>query len=273
METQIRAGYAETPLGQIHYREAGTGSPVILLHESPISGKVYEAALGKVGRRVRAIAPDTPGYGASDPPPQPLSIAGYAERLVLFLGTLGLERVALVGNHTGGSIAIQIAADHPDLVHSLVVLGCPLYDQEESQHQLQNYLEPFTLSTSGSHLEWVWNRYKHIWGADSPLELLHMATTEFLRTADRYDWAYQAAFRFDAAKVLPHVICPTLFLVTEGDILRNKNEKAVALSPHAEGKIIESPYGQYPARDPEGFASELFNFLEKTGYLEPTRSA
>ena len=272
MEARIRSGYADTSLGQVHYREAGTGPPVVLLHESPISGRIYDASLPTMGRRVRAIAPDTPGYGASDPPPEPLPIAGYAERLALFMDALGLEHVALVGSHTGGSIAVQIAVNQPKLVHSLVVLGCPLYDKEEAQDKLQSYLEPFTLSPDGAHLEWLWNRYLRIWGDDSPVELLHLAATEFLRTADRYDWAYKAAFRFDMAGALPRVACPTLFLVTEGDILRNKNEKAVALAPHSEGRIIDSPYGQYPARDPEGFAGELFAFLERTGYLDATRA-
>ena len=268
MQVPIRSSYADTPLGQVHYREAGAGPPVVLLHESPISGRIYYAALPAVGRRVRAIAPDTPGYGASDPPPEPLTIAGYAERLTLFLDSLGLERVALVGSHTGGSIAIQIAVDLPERVHSLVVLGCPLYDREEAQDKLQTYLERFTLSPDGAHLEWLWNRYQRIWGADSPVELLHLAATEFLRTAARYDWAYQAAFKFEMAQMLRRITCPTLFLVTEGDLLRKVNEKAVALTPRAEGRIIDIPFGQYPARDPEGFAEELFAFLERTGYLD-----
>ena len=272
MQAHIRSGYADTRLGQVHYREAGAGPPVVLLHESPISGRVYDAALPAVGRCVRAIAPDTPGYGASDPPPEPLPIAGYAERLALFMDALGLERVALVGNHTGGSIAVQIAVAQPERVHSLVVIGCPLYDKEEARDKLQSYLESFTLSPDGAHLEWLWSRYQRIWGADSPVELLHLAATEFLRTADRYDWAYRSAFQFDMAGLLPRITCPTLFLVTEGDILRSRNEKAVALTPHAEGRIIDLPYGQYPARDPEGFAGELFAFLERTGYLDATEA-
>lgn len=100
MEAGIRSGYADTPLRQVHYREAGAGPPVVLLHESPISGRIFDAVLPVLGRRVRAIAPDTPGYGASDPPPELVPIAGYAERLALFMEALGLERVALVGNHT-----------------------------------------------------------------------------------------------------------------------------------------------------------------------------
>jgi len=267
MNSNILANYANTPLGQIHYREIGSGPPIILLHESPISGQVYNAALPAIGKRARAISPDTPGYGASDPPPEPLTIAGYAERIALFINSLQLKKIALVGNHTGGSIAVQIAISHPEMVHSLIVIGCPLYEEEEVQERLDNYLEPFVLFANGSHLQWVWDRYKRIWGEDSPLDLIQLATTEFLRTGSRYDWAYQAAFKFDIAKVLPKITCPTLFLVTEGDILRNKNEAAVKLTPGAKGEVIDSPFGQLPARHPDIFAKKVFSFLEETGYL------
>ena len=125
MDPKIRYGYADTRLGQVHYREAGSGPPVILFHESPLSGEIYNVALPVLGRRVRAIAPDTPGYGASEPPPSPLPLVGYAERLALFLDALGLERVALVGNHTGGKIAIQLAVDLPREALAAAILFRP----------------------------------------------------------------------------------------------------------------------------------------------------
>jgi pimeloyl-ACP methyl ester carboxylesterase len=267
MDPNIRYAYADTSLGQVHYREAGSGPPVVLFHESPVSGRIYDESLPILGRHVRAIAPDTPGYGASTPPPEPLPITGYAERMTLFLDVLGLDQVALVGNHTGGAIAAQMAVDHRERVPAIVIVGSPLFDDDERQDRLENYLEPFKASSDGGHLSWLWTRYQGIWGKDSPAELLHLATTEFLRAGTRYDWAYQAAFRFEADKIFPQVQCPTLFLVTEGDLLRSKNERSVELTPNAEGRVIENPYGQFPARDPESFSREVLSFLTQVGYL------
>ncbi len=56
----IRYGYADTPLGQIHYREAGDGPPVLLIHETPLSGATFEFALPALAPHVRAIAPGHP---------------------------------------------------------------------------------------------------------------------------------------------------------------------------------------------------------------------
>ena len=64
---QVRKGYADTLLGQIHYREAGSGLPVVFLHESPLSSLMFEPALPLLGQLVHAVAMDTPGYGSSDP--------------------------------------------------------------------------------------------------------------------------------------------------------------------------------------------------------------
>ena len=267
MDPKIRYGYADTPLGQVHYREAGSGPPVILFHESPLSGRVYEPTLPVLGRSVRAIAPDTPGYGASEPPPKPLSISGYSERLTLLLDALEVERVALVGNHTGGAIAIQMAVDRPERVSALVVVGSPLFGEEERRRWLESYLEAFEVSPEGEHLSWLWSRYQRIWGQDTPPDLLHLATTEFLRVGARYDWSYQAAFNFEAEHLLPRVACPTLFLVSQGDILRDKNERSVELTPNAEGLVIEIAHGQLPTRDPEVFSREVLSFLRRVGYL------
>ena len=137
-----------------------------------------------------------------------------------------------------------------------MVAGCPLFAEEE-RGRLVESLEPFDLSLDGGHLSSLWAHYRRAMGEGTPVELLDLTTTEFLRVGNRYSWAYEAAFRFEAERLLPQVRCPTLFLVTQGDRLRGKNERAVELTPNAEGRVIDSPYGQYAARDPEGFAREV----------------
>ena len=266
-DSTIRFGYADTLLGQVHYREAGSGPPVVLLHECPLSGRIYEPALPYLAERVRAIAADTPGYGASEPPPGPIDIGAYAERLMLFLDALHLDEVALVGNHTGGSIAIEAAVQHPDRIRALVILGSPLFDEAEGQQWLSSYLDPLPLAADGSHLEWLWSRYQRIWGSDSPPELLQLASSEFLRTWDRYDWGYRAAFTYRAAERLPRLECPSFFLSSEGDLLRDKHEQSLAITPHSRGEVFPSPRGQIPARHPKQFGERVITFLEEVAYL------
>ena len=114
--------------------------------------------------------------------------------MTLFLDALGLEHVALVGNHTGGGIAVQMAVNQPDRVRALIVIGSPLFGEEEGRDWLENYIPTFEIEPKGEHLTWLWDRYRNIWGDDTPPWLFDLATTEFLRTGTRYHWGYRAAF-------------------------------------------------------------------------------
>lgn len=107
-------GYVTGRWGQVHYRASGENGPaVVLVHESPISSEEYVHALPELGRSVRAVAFDTPGYGLSDPPPGPQEIPDYAAALLEAADALGLGDFAVVGTHTGASIAVQMAAQAP----------------------------------------------------------------------------------------------------------------------------------------------------------------
>ena len=128
----IRRGYADTSRGQMHYAEcvpqaAGSRVPVVLLHQTPRSWDEYREVLPLLGRTHRAIAVDTIGFGASEPIGDH-RIETYASVLVEFLDVLGLSRVALVGHHTGGLVAIETAARAPGRVEALVLSSTPHYD-------------------------------------------------------------------------------------------------------------------------------------------------
>jgi pimeloyl-ACP methyl ester carboxylesterase len=124
----MRRGYVDTRFGQVHYVEEGGGAPVLLLHQTPRSWDEYRDVLPLVGRRRRAIAMDTLGFGASVSPPEPASIELFAEGVIELCAALGLASVDLAGHHTGGVVAVEVAAARPDLVRSLVLSGTPFVD-------------------------------------------------------------------------------------------------------------------------------------------------
>ena len=59
------------------------------------------------------IAIDLPGFGESELPHEDISIPGYGRFVDAFLGEIGVERAALVGNSMGGFIAAETAISHP----------------------------------------------------------------------------------------------------------------------------------------------------------------
>ena len=70
------------------------------------------------------IAFDRPGFGHSTRPRDRLwTPAAQAELLYAALALLGVERPAIVGHSLGATVALAWALDHPDDVHSLVLLA------------------------------------------------------------------------------------------------------------------------------------------------------
>ena len=77
----MRRAYTDTPLGQLHYRTGGQGTPLLLLHQDPQSSLQYSGTFTRLaGANMQVIAPDAPGYGMSDGPDSPLSILLRFER-------------------------------------------------------------------------------------------------------------------------------------------------------------------------------------------------
>ncbi len=113
--------------GSIAYRDArpaswSPGDPVALLvHGWPESSYMWRwllPALAEAG--VRAIAPDLPGYGDSEPDP-PGTWERHTDALERFRSALGLDRVALVVHDWGVMIGLRWACEHPDAVTRLVI--------------------------------------------------------------------------------------------------------------------------------------------------------
>jgi pimeloyl-ACP methyl ester carboxylesterase len=80
--------------------------------------------VARAGAFTRAVAPDMPGYGASDKPDRFVyTVDGYARHLGGFLDALGIRRAHLVLHDFGGPWGLAWAADHPDRVASLVLVN------------------------------------------------------------------------------------------------------------------------------------------------------
>lgn len=255
-------GYANSRWGQVHWRAAGTAGPVVVLfHESPLSSAVYETALPYLGTSLRAWALDTPGYGLSDPPPEPAEIPAYAAALLEAVDALGIERFAVAGVHTGASLALQVALQAPARVTAAVFTGIPVLDSAERERYLASWAPPLEPRADGGHLRWAWERYQRIWGADSPAAVLDVGALGLLSNAARYNWAYQAAFRYDPLPDLRLLSCPVLFLTAEHDLLIDSDRRAVELVAQGRMRVVPGLRGQLPVRVPEVFAREVADFL------------
>ena len=121
--TGIRKGYADSSGGQIHYHAMeGEGAPVVFLHQTASSGKMYYAVMERLQGR-SMIALDTPGFGGSFEPEDMPSMLQYAAWLAEALDSMELKEYHLFGHHTGACIAAEICNTHPERVKTCMMIG------------------------------------------------------------------------------------------------------------------------------------------------------
>jgi len=258
----IHRGFAETPLGQIHYAEAGRGKPVLLLHQTPRSWDEYRDVLPLLGRRFRSLAMDTVGFGESYKPPRVDSIEEYAKGVIAFLDALGIKRASLVGHHTGGVIAVEVAAASPDRVDRLVLSSTPYVDAEDRERRKTrppiDRVEP---RGDGAHLQELWQRRMGFYPADRP-DLLVRFVIDALKIGDRVEAGHEAVGRYCMESRVSLIRAPTLVLAGSDDPFSLPNLRPLAdRIAGSETAVIDG--GMVPMVDqmPERFAEVVGEFL------------
>src|SRR5215470_10004024 len=124
-----RRRFADIESGRIAYVEEGEGPPALFVHGVPLNGYHWRHVIDRARHRRRCIAVDLMGLGYSEiSPTQDVSFAAQARMLARVLDALGIERVDLVGNDSGGAIAQIFAAHYPDRLTSLVLTNCDVHD-------------------------------------------------------------------------------------------------------------------------------------------------
>lgn len=247
---KIQKAFVEVEGRRVHYRRCGAGPVLLLLHQSPKSSREYEPLMAEWGAHFTCIAPDTPGYGFSQPlPGRPRDLAAYADATCAFLDALGLEQPLVYGFHTGAAIAAELAARHPDRVRALVANGYVVLTEQERNDFLMHYLPEFVPSWDGSHLAWLWARlreqviffpwYQRTRAARMvydmpPPEVLHENAMEFLHAGDHYRDAYGAAFRWEGERVLPRITVPALVIASDKDPLCAHLQRLPSPPPNCE---------------------------------------
>ena len=141
----------------VHYRLAGSGPPVVLLHDSPRSSVLHLPLFEELSDACTLYALDTPGYGLSDPlpaHPRP-ELDDFGDALAAALEALGLEQPTLYAFHTSSKIALSCATRHPGLIGRLVIDGLSL---PMLRTALEHDAMPFIgdLLESGSHAIGAW---------------------------------------------------------------------------------------------------------------------
>jgi pimeloyl-ACP methyl ester carboxylesterase len=121
--------FADVRSGRIAYFEKGQGPIALFVHGVPVNGYHWRHVIDRVQHRRRCIAIDLMGLGYTEiGPSQDVCFTAQAHMIAEVLDKLGIQRIDLVANDSGGAIAQIFAAHYPNRLTSLVLTNCDVHD-------------------------------------------------------------------------------------------------------------------------------------------------
>jgi pimeloyl-ACP methyl ester carboxylesterase len=236
----IRRGYVDAGWGQVHYREAGRGAQpaLICLHATAYSGRSLSPLLQPLARDRRVVALDTPGYGGSDGPAEPVAFALYADAIGDAIERLRTEPVDLLGYHTGALIATELAVRRPALVRRLVLIGVPFFQGDDHTAWRAKLVHPTTLTEDFDQFRDRWNYLVAHRAAGFSLSRGMDNFADELLVYPREWYAHHALFDYAAAPRLKLVRQPVL-VINPASPLADASRAAARIMPDA--KVQELP--------------------------------
>jgi pimeloyl-ACP methyl ester carboxylesterase len=273
--TTLRRGYIDTSHGQMHYRTAGRGAAVLLMHQAGRTGAIYDRVADYLASEFQTIAIDLPGFGQSDPLPLPCAVSDVTEVVVEMLDGLGIDSVHLTGHHTGAVVAGDLAVRHPDRTRSFAPSGYPLYALPGEPPPAPGPAEPRPILTmgghsvpvapelhsDGAHLNRLFLRamamlyYSKVSLGETrmamlPFEHLPAEDLDFINAfvvdglqAISAAGTLSAVRTYDSESQLPNITVPTLFIESSGQIEAPVCQRAQALSalvPNSRTAVVDN---------------------------------
>ena len=225
----VEGGYAPVNGLQMYYelhgpKDAAT-PPLVLLHGGGSTiGTSFGELLPLLARTRRVIAFEQQGHGHTADVDRPFSFEQSADDTAALLAFLNVERADLYGYSNGGSIAMQVAMRHPQVVRRMVVASA-MTRRDGLEPSFWDGMRAATLETMPAEL-------KEAYLATSPhpkkLEKFHDKCVERMMTFK--DWPLEAVRRITA---------PTLILVADRDVVRPEHAVAMFRTlPHANLMIL-----------------------------------
>ncbi len=254
----------------IHYNlyNPDGDAPVLLLHGLGATAESWGLqipALTEAGFYV--IAPDARGFGGSSFPGRRTTIQQMAGDMADLLYHLNIERAHVVGISMGGTLALQLAIDHPQMVEKLVLTNTfAKLHPEKPGVWLYFFMRFILVHTLGMPVQ-----AKAVSNNLFPRPDQEFLRDELYRQILQADpQGYRAAMRalaaFDVVQKLDTIHCPTLVITSQQDTTvppRNQHQLVEHILNSQQVTIPDAGHA-VTAERPEVFNKVLLDFLKET---------
>jgi pimeloyl-ACP methyl ester carboxylesterase len=269
---------------KVHYTDEGSGPPVVLVHASFMSLHAWDELAAALAQRHRVIRFDMQSCGLTGPDPKQRYSMEHNIALVHALTTaLDIDRYALIGTSSGGTVAFNHAAQYPERVTRLVLInsaGMPRTPATDPNRGRGNALSQWITRHHKSRQWWKRSLTQQITGGTAPPASLIDRVYDFNRRRGLVEESaiYLRGFRTgDPEAVLADVRSPTLILWGMGNITVSHLEADVMQLWLTNAPSLKRKYpklGHYAYIEaPETVATDVDAFLSGAmdGELRVTR--
>jgi pimeloyl-ACP methyl ester carboxylesterase len=266
---------------ELEYELIGSGEPMLLI--SPVLADGFLPLLSEpaLADRYQLIRYHKRGWVGSTHTPPPVSIADHAADAAALLDQLGVPRAHVAGHSSGAAVAAQLALDHPETVHTLILLELSLLSVPGGEAFLKQAAPAFEAYGSGDHSGALAMFTSAVSGLDWPTcqalleERMPGALEQAIRDADTFfgielpaltEWAFDA----EQAAAIHQPVLSVLGAETQplwvevADFLRSS-------LPHVEDCAIDGVGHLLHIQRPEPVARGIAEFLGRNSMADNRR--
>jgi len=249
---------------QLYYDDVGAGPPLVFVHGLGSSSRDWAEQVDHFADEYRVLRVDLRGHGRSDRGAGPYHMAQFARDLAVLLRRLDATPAHIVGLSMGGMVTLQLGADAPRLVRSLVVANSVADAELQTWHDVWFYLSRRTaVQVLGMRrVGKILARRLFVKPEQEDLRC------EFVRRwaqndKQAYLWSIDAIMGWSVWDRLSSITAPTLLLTVEHDYspVAEKNRIAAQM-PRADLAVIEDARHALPVEKPDAFNAAVATFLE-----------
>lgn len=136
---------------ELEYEVTGSGEPVLLISPVVADGFLPLVAERALAGRYRLITYHKRGWVGSTHTPPPVTVVDHALDAAALLEHLGVRRAHIAGHSSGAAVALQLAIERPELVHTLALLELSLLSVPSAAGFLQKAAPAFEAYAAGQH--------------------------------------------------------------------------------------------------------------------------
>jgi pimeloyl-ACP methyl ester carboxylesterase len=249
---------------RIHYEVHGEGPPIVLVHANPFDRRLWTYQVARYSAFYRVVAVDLRGYGHSDKPVTPFTLADMKDDVLGVCADEGISRAIFMGVSVGSGIAMLTGLDHPEMCDAIVLVG----GSSNGPQDVESIVKGFRQETLGAYLMELMRGYVAPGFADTKLG--HWLLSLFVERADTLSaqciaQIFRARGSCDMTARLKDMRTPTLVVNGAHDNSLIRGGITASLVPDAVHAVIPDTGHACVIEDPDAFDRHVIAFLAANG--------